>query len=100
MLPPAPAAAPPPHFPVKHYHAQGEYLFQGTCVNLSSKHDIAGDRIAVASGGMTGPGGNQLDRILAGFCSPLFGLQRAMRPRTVHTTGGAAASWDGRVLDV
>uniref|UniRef100_A0A6U2I8L2 Uncharacterized protein n=1 Tax=Hemiselmis andersenii TaxID=464988 RepID=A0A6U2I8L2_HEMAN len=97
MLAEAPAEA---HFPVKPYHAQGEYLFQGTCVNLSSKQDLAGDRISVASGGLTGPGGNQLDKISAGYCSPLFGLQRAMRPRIVHTTGGAAASWDGRVLDV
>mmetsp|Transcript_25227 Transcript_25227/g.49140 ORF Transcript_25227/g.49140 Transcript_25227/m.49140 type:complete len:100 (-) Transcript_25227:6-305(-) len=93
------AAAPPDAFPPKAYHAQGEYLFQGTCVNLTSRQDISGDYINVASGGVAGPGGNQLDKISGGVCGPLFGLKSMLRPRTVHTVGGGSAVWNGQVLD-
>lgn len=99
MLSAAPAAATVQHsIPLSPYHAQGDYLFQSTCVNLASRRDIAGDWIQVASGGVAGPGGNQLDQIAGGFCSPLFGLQRKLKARTVHTQGGASAQWDGSVL--
>jgi hypothetical protein len=84
--------------PLKPYHAQGEYLFQSTCVNLESRRNIAGDWIKVASGGVAGPGGEQLDKISGGYCSALFGLQRKLHARTVHTQGGGRAHWDGDVL--
>jgi len=84
-------------FPYKTYHAQGEYLFQSTCVNLESRQNLAGDWIKVASGGV---GGEQLDKISGGACSALFGLQRKLGARTVHTTGGALAKWDGNLLDM
>jgi hypothetical protein len=80
------------------FHAQGAYLFQDTCVNLKSSDDIAGDWVSVKSGSAAGPGGNQLDKISRGTCGPLFVLTRALRSRSVHTQGGASASWDGKVL--
>lgn len=81
------------------FHAQGAYVFQDTCVNLRSDKNIAGDWVNVQSGGVSGPGGKQLDKIATGLCGPLYVLARKLKPRTVHTVGGAAAQWDGSILD-
>lgn len=82
------------------FHAQGAYIMQDTCINLRSAQNIAGDWVKVPSGGVAGPGGVQLDKVRLGPCSGLYGLGRLMKPRTVTTAGGAAAQWDGRVLDI
>mmetsp|Transcript_81953 Transcript_81953/g.220079 ORF Transcript_81953/g.220079 Transcript_81953/m.220079 type:complete len:103 (-) Transcript_81953:42-350(-) len=83
------------------FHASSAYLFQDNCVNLSSDSNIAGDWVNVQQGGFAGgPSGSQLDKIEKGVCSPMFILQRVLKPRSVHTTGGAGAAWDGKLYRI